>query len=76
MQLFDAGEWVIPGVEAVDTSGHTPGHMSFAVHTSDEYVLVLGDALTNHAISFRKPEWPKRAGPGSTGSDRNPSGVA
>ena len=65
VQLFDAGDEVIPGVEAVDTSGHTPGHMSFAVHADGEYILVLGDALTNHAISFQRPGWP-------IGSDQDP----
>ncbi len=47
VQPFDAGAEVVSGVEAVDMSGHTPGHMSFAVHAGSEYVMVLGDALTN-----------------------------
>ena len=65
VQLFNAGEEVLPGVEALDTSGHTPGHMSFAVHANGEYIMVLGDALANHAISFHRPEWP-------SGSDQDP----
>lgn len=58
IQLFDYGNEILPGVEAVDTSGHTPGHTSFALHDGSESVMVLGDAVTNVAVSFMKPEWP------------------
>ena len=53
--LFKPGSEVFPGVEAVDTAGHTPGHVSFMIHGGDEPVLVTGDAVTN-AISFARPE--------------------
>ncbi len=70
VQLFDAGAEVLPGVEAVDTSGHTPGHMSFAVHSGADYVMVIGDAIINHVISFHRPDWP-------FGSDQDPQkGIA
>ena len=62
--FFKPGAEVFPGVEAVDTAGHTPGHISFLVHGGDEPVLIAGDALTNVAISFAHPEWP-------TGSDQD-----
>lgn len=56
--LFDWGDEVLPGIEAVDTHGHTPGHTSFALHANGDSLLVLGDALTNTAISFERPAWP------------------
>lgn len=56
--FFKPGEEVFPGVEAIDTSGHTPGHVSFMLHGSGEPVIVTGDALTNQVISFMKPDWP------------------
>ncbi|WP_127600407.1 MBL fold metallo-hydrolase [Nitratireductor alexandrii] len=52
--LFAPGEEVFPGVEAVDTAGHTPGHVAFMIHGGDQPVLIAGDALTN-AVSFRRP---------------------
>lgn len=58
INLFAFGDEVIAGIEAVDTSGHTPGHTSFAVHSGSESVLVVGDAVTNVAVSFAKPDWP------------------
>ena len=65
IQLFGYGDEVLPGIEAVDTHGHTPGHTSFALHQGSNSVLVLGDALTHPIISFQKAHWP-------SGSDQDP----
>jgi len=55
--MIKPGQEVVPGVEAVDTSGHTPGHMSYMIHGGGESVLVIGDAITNAVISFERPDW-------------------
>ena len=65
INLFAYGAEVLPGIEAIDTSGHTLGHTSFVVHSGSETVMIVGDAVTNEAISFQHPEWP-------SGSDHNP----
>ncbi len=57
VEMIRPGQEVIPGVEAVDTSGHTPGHMSYLIHDGSESVLVVGDAISNVVISFERPEW-------------------
>ena len=54
---FNFGEEILPGVQALDTHGHTPGHTSFEIRSGSESVVVTGDALTNHAVSFEKPGW-------------------
>jgi glyoxylase-like metal-dependent hydrolase (beta-lactamase superfamily II) len=70
INLFDPGAEVISGVEAVDTSGHTPGHMSFMLHVGTEPVLIAGDAILHHIVSFEHPDWP-------SGSDQDPDkGIA
>jgi len=58
INLFEPGAEVLPGVEAVDTSGHTPGHMSFMLHGGAEPMLIAGDAITHFAVSFAHPAWP------------------
>lgn len=58
VMLFNAGDEVISGIEAVDTAGHTPGHCSFAVHDGAQSLMVIGDAITNNVASFIKPDWP------------------
>ena len=65
VKLFNIGDEIVSGVEAVDTRGHTPGHTSFALHRGNERVLILGDAITNVLISFQKPNW-------LSGSDQDP----
>ncbi len=65
IELFEYGAEVTPGVEAVDTAGHTPGHTSFMIHDGSNSVLVVGDAITNVAVSLAHPEWP-------SGSDQDP----
>ncbi|MEP0234260.1 MBL fold metallo-hydrolase [Roseibium sp.] len=57
VEMIRPGMEVISGVEAIDTSGHTPGHMSYVLHGGSETMLVVGDALANAVISFEKPEW-------------------
>ena len=57
VNLFDPGAEVLPNIEAVNTAGHTPGHMSFLIHDPKRPVLIAGDALTHSLISFRHPEW-------------------
>ena len=57
VMLFDDGDEVLPGVSAVFTPGHTPGHMAFEVRQGSESALVVGDAIGNHHVAFRKPEW-------------------
>src|SRR5262245_5109940 len=51
--LFDAGRLelvddvteVVPGVVAMPTPGHTPGHLAFAIRDRGERLMILGDAM-------------------------------
>ena len=54
---FDMEDEVLAGIRAIDTSGHTPGHVSFELRSGSESVVVVGDALTNAIYSFEKPDW-------------------
>lgn len=60
-----AGQEAAPGILAVDTSGHTPGHLSYMVAGGGKQAMILGDALTHRAVSFRHPDW-------RTGADTDP----
>jgi glyoxylase-like metal-dependent hydrolase (beta-lactamase superfamily II) len=44
-----------PGVRAVATPGHTPGHQSVLVEAAGESILITGDLLV-HAIQLLYPE--------------------
>jgi glyoxylase-like metal-dependent hydrolase (beta-lactamase superfamily II) len=58
VNLFKSGTEVLPGEEAMDTSGHTPGHMSFMLHGSTGKCCVTGDAISHAVLSFQRPDWP------------------
>ncbi len=58
LRLIKAGAEVAPGVTTLDTSGHTPGHMSVHISSGSEEMLLSGDVIVNSAVSFLHPEWP------------------
>ncbi len=51
------GRELVGGVNVIDTSGHTPGHVSLEIGKGKDTVVVLGDALTHPVISFQHPDW-------------------
>lgn len=59
---FTDGEEILPGIAAVATFGHTPGHMSFDIAGG---AMVVGDAIVNHHLAFERPDW-------RSGSDQDP----
>jgi glyoxylase-like metal-dependent hydrolase (beta-lactamase superfamily II) len=54
--MLKPGDEVVPGIAALDTAGHTPGHLSFEV-AGGEGMIITADAATNHVISFEHPSW-------------------
>jgi glyoxylase-like metal-dependent hydrolase (beta-lactamase superfamily II) len=58
---FEDGDEVLPGVMAVSTPGHTPGHMSFVVAYGSDSAMVIGDAIGNDHVAMARPEWPTGA---------------
>lgn len=57
METFEAGAEVLPGIEAVASHGHTPGHMSFVVRSGADAVMVVGDAIAHPVVPFAHPDW-------------------
>lgn len=58
LEFITDGTEFIPGIRAVATFGHTPGHMSFVIRDGGEEALILGDAVTNPHLHFARPLWP------------------
>lgn len=55
IERFEDGAEVLPGILAVMTPGHTPGHMSFEIGTPDDGLFVTGDFVTMLA-GFARPD--------------------
>lgn len=57
-QIAD-GEQIFPGVHAVVTPGHSPGHTSYVISTSAGRLIVFGDAFHIPA-QLAHPDWPSK----------------
>jgi glyoxylase-like metal-dependent hydrolase (beta-lactamase superfamily II) len=53
---YEAGKEIVPGITAVATHGHTPGHMSHIVSSGKSKVYIQAD-VTNLPIFVRNPGW-------------------
>ena len=61
VELFDDAQEILPGIAAVATYGHTPGHMGFELRQGVDAALIVGDAIGNHHVAFARPGWPSGA---------------
>ena len=57
LKTFKPGTEPVKGLLAVDTAGHTEGHVSFEVTTDEGPLLILGDSIISPTISFAHPDW-------------------
>jgi len=57
VERYAAGAEVAPGTRAIATHGHTPGHMSFAVASGSESLIILGDITANPLFNLANPGW-------------------
>lgn len=57
VRTIKPGQDIAAGMRAIDTRGHTQGHISIEIAGSSDPLIVLGDALTHPVISFKYPGW-------------------
>lgn len=55
-QVQDNAE-VIPGIRALPTNGHTPGHTSFEIAAGAKPFIVTGDVTNIASLFVRNPGW-------------------
>ena len=54
--MLNDGDEVVAGMRAVNSAGHTPGHMSFEL-AGPNGLLIMADVAHNSIVSFEHPEW-------------------
>jgi glyoxylase-like metal-dependent hydrolase (beta-lactamase superfamily II) len=55
---YDDGKELVPGIKAIATPGHTPGHMSYLVSSGPQSLIVQSDITAGMAFLFVKnPNW-------------------
>jgi glyoxylase-like metal-dependent hydrolase (beta-lactamase superfamily II) len=51
------GDDIAPGIRAVESYGHTPGHLSFHIESEGRRLFFLGDCAHHHVVSLARPGW-------------------
>jgi glyoxylase-like metal-dependent hydrolase (beta-lactamase superfamily II) len=57
VKQYEGGREVVSGVTAVAASGHTPGHMTFAIQSGNGRLMVMSDTTNHPALFVRNPDW-------------------
>jgi glyoxylase-like metal-dependent hydrolase (beta-lactamase superfamily II) len=57
VRAYDAGKEVVPGITALATYGHSPGHTSQIVSSGGKSLLVQGDVTHVPYLFARNPGW-------------------
>lgn len=56
VSMFKPDAEVLPGINVLDTAGHTPGHVSFELAGGDG-LIITADAIINPLVYFPHPDW-------------------
>ncbi len=57
IKQFTGDKEVTPGVRAIASYGHTPGHTSYLVSSGRSQLIVLGDVSNIPSLFVKHPEW-------------------
>ena len=55
--FLKGGKDVVTGITAIETFGHTPGHMAYNIESDGKRLLLWADACNHYVASLQKPEW-------------------
>ncbi len=51
------GGAVVSGITALESFGHTPGHMMFMIESAGKRIALTGDVCNHYVVSMQKPDW-------------------
>jgi glyoxylase-like metal-dependent hydrolase (beta-lactamase superfamily II) len=54
-KLFDGDTELVPGIKAMSSPGHTPGHSTYIVESKGEKLALWGDLMHVAAVQFAEP---------------------
>lgn len=56
LNLIDDGAEIVPGIRAIATPGHTPGHIALSIASEGEQLLHVSDAVL-YPLHLEYPRW-------------------
>ncbi len=57
LTMIQPGDEVVSGLVALDSSGHSAGHLVFQLTSAGQRILFLNDATPHYVASFANPDW-------------------
>lgn len=57
LTTFGDGDELVPGVTAMATPGHTPGHTSWMIESAGSQMVHIVDAMVNMFTGMENPNW-------------------
>ncbi len=54
--MVQDGDEIVPGIQALVTPGHTPGHLALVLESDGERLLCLSDIVL-HPVHLERPDW-------------------
>jgi glyoxylase-like metal-dependent hydrolase (beta-lactamase superfamily II) len=57
LQTFEADAELLPGVFAVHTPGHTPGHIALRLSSGDAQAMATLDVANHVVLALSRPDW-------------------
>ena len=57
MQFVDDGAAIAPGITAMASFGHTPGHMCCRIESEGQQLVLTADLANHYIYSFARPDW-------------------
>ncbi len=58
VELYEEGREIVPGLTTIAASGHTPGMVSFLVHSGTEQLLLTADLAYHPVVNIDRPWLP------------------
>lgn len=55
--LLTGGEELVPGIRAVATPGHSPGHMVYEIRSAGRTMVCWGDLCHHQVLLLQRPDW-------------------
>jgi glyoxylase-like metal-dependent hydrolase (beta-lactamase superfamily II) len=57
MTFIKPGDEIVPGIRAVDASGHSAGMTAFHIESEGKSVLLWGDTCLHYVCGVQRPDW-------------------
>ena len=51
------GDDVVPGIQAIEAFGHSPGHLIYRLQSGAKSLLLTGDTVNHFVLSLQRPGW-------------------